>query len=60
MNRTILESPTLLTETNDRVPLRRMGEPQEVAQLVVFLAFDQSSYITGSTVYIDGGLSLTY
>ncbi|HVZ11382.1 MAG TPA: SDR family NAD(P)-dependent oxidoreductase, partial [Candidatus Paceibacterota bacterium] len=37
------------------VPLKRIGQPQEVAAAVVFLASEESSYITGSTLYVDGG-----
>ena len=39
-----------------RVPLGRMGEPTEVAELVAFLAGDLSAYITGQTIRVDGGL----
>jgi len=38
-----------------RVPMHRVGKPEEVSNLVLFLASDASSYMTGSTVVIDGG-----
>jgi 2-keto-3-deoxy-L-fuconate dehydrogenase len=42
----------------DRQPMGRLGTPQEVANLVVFLASDESSYITGHEHLVDGGLAL--
>ncbi len=38
------------------IPLKRFGKPEEVANLAVFLASEEASYLTGSTIYIDGGL----
>jgi NAD(P)-dependent dehydrogenase (short-subunit alcohol dehydrogenase family) len=38
-----------------RVPMKRFGKPEEVSNLVAFLASDDASYMTGSTVVIDGG-----
>lgn len=39
----------------ERVPLKRIGRPEEVSAAVVFLASDEASYITGATFYVDGG-----
>lgn len=38
-----------------RVPLKRIGKPEEVSAMVVFLASEEASYITGATFYVDGG-----
>jgi NAD(P)-dependent dehydrogenase (short-subunit alcohol dehydrogenase family) len=40
-----------------RVPLRRLGHPDEIAKVVQFLASDMSSYMTGSDVLVDGGMA---
>jgi 3alpha(or 20beta)-hydroxysteroid dehydrogenase len=49
-------------EKNERrlelVPMKRMGTADEVAQLVLFLLADESAYITGAEIAIDGGATL--
>lgn len=45
-------------ENLEKIPMRRFGEPEEVADLCVFLASDKSAYITGQTFVIDGGLTI--
>ena len=47
--------PKTMEGTLARIPLHRMGKPEEVSNLVLFLVSDDSSYMTGSTVVIDGG-----
>lgn len=46
------------TSMQNRVPLKRFGQPQDIANLVVFLASDDASFITGSEYNIDGGLNI--
>jgi len=40
------------------IPMRRLGQPDDVARVVVFLASEESAYITGQVITVDGGISL--
>lgn len=51
----IKKDPKTMEAMLAKVPMHRVGQPQEVSNLVLFLASDQSSYITGSNIIIDGG-----
>jgi len=51
----VKQDPKIMEAMLARVPMRRVGKPEEVSNLVLFLASDVSSYMTGSTVVIDGG-----
>ncbi|MBI2633977.1 MAG: SDR family oxidoreductase [Parcubacteria group bacterium] len=44
-----------LEATVKRIPLARLGKPEEVSALVLFLASEEASYVTGATFYVDGG-----
>ena len=48
----------IIAEEERRVPTRFLGEPEDVANLVVFLASDKARYITGTTIQVDGGSTL--
>jgi NAD(P)-dependent dehydrogenase (short-subunit alcohol dehydrogenase family) len=54
-------NPEAMKMVMSRTPLKRIGSPREVADVVAFLASEKASYITGETVYIDGGrLGMNY
>lgn len=50
-------TPAQIKELADALPIKRMGEPEEVAELVYFLASKKNSFVTGQTIFIDGGFS---
>ena len=56
--RTLWEDPARTEDANKRVPLRRIGEPEEIAGAVVFLASRASAFMTGQTMVIDGGATI--
>ena len=61
MEAAVLADPTKRRIREIRTPLRRMAEPEEVAAVAAFLASDDASYLTGQTLYVDGGrLALAY
>ncbi len=57
INQATLADPDKVALLSRIIPLGRMGKPEEVAQVTLFLASDASSYVTGSTYYVDGGMT---
>ena len=51
----VLGSDEAKARIMSRTPMRRLGEPDEIADAVAFLLSDAASYITGEIVYVDGG-----
>ena len=58
INRETLDDPAKTAALEREIPLHRIGSAEEVASLISYLASDAASYITGTTVVIDGGLMI--
>jgi len=57
INQKVLDNPEELKKAIEPIPLSRFGKPEEVASVALFLASSESAYVTGSTYYVDGGLT---
>jgi NAD(P)-dependent dehydrogenase (short-subunit alcohol dehydrogenase family) len=56
--RALWEDPKMLAQRNAGTPLRRIGEPDEVAGAAIFLASAAGSYVTGQSIVVDGGVTI--
>ena len=59
MNRALIDNQEFYNWVNGRTPMRRWGNPTELAGAAVYLASDASSFMTGQTLYVDGGFSVS-
>ena len=60
INTALLHDPAKLSSLMANIPLKRLGQPGDVAEAVAFLASDKAAYITGTTLFVDGGLLWNY
>jgi glucose 1-dehydrogenase len=60
INTALLNDPVKVRSLTEQIPLGRLGRPEDVAGLAVFLASDEAGYVTGSTYVVDGGLTWFY
>jgi glucose 1-dehydrogenase len=60
INKALLENKPKLDALLEKIPLGRLGTPDDVAGIVAFLASDDAAYVTGSTFVVDGGLMRSY
>lgn len=51
----LLKDPAVVQKYEEKIPMGRLGTPEDLASTVVFLASDHSGYVTGQIVYVDGG-----
>ncbi|MGA8707791.1 MAG: SDR family oxidoreductase [Steroidobacteraceae bacterium] len=58
INRSAWETPQAYSALMTLIPYGRIGEPEDIARAAVWLASDQSDYVVGSTLFIDGGMTL--
>lgn len=58
LNQPLLDNKDFVAWVHSRTPMKRWGDPKELAGLAVFLASDSASYLTGQTIYVDGGMSV--
>ncbi len=55
----VMQNPDVLPVVLNLIPMKRAGEPDEIAKAVVFFASDDASYVTGQCLYVDGGWIVT-
>ena len=58
INRAWIDDPAKRAQVEEHIPMRRAGEADEMAGVTCFLASDMAAYITGQTIFVDGGLTL--
>jgi glucose 1-dehydrogenase len=58
INRAWIDDPQKRRQVEEHIPMRRAGDAQEMAGVTAFLASDLAAYITGQTIFVDGGLTL--
>jgi glucose 1-dehydrogenase len=58
INRAWVDDPIKAEMVTSHIPIPRPGEADEMAGVVAFLASDDAAYVTGQTIYVDGGLTL--
>ena len=58
INRTAWDTPESYQSLLTLIPYQRIGEPEDIGRAAVFLASDQADYITGASIFVDGGMTL--
>jgi NAD(P)-dependent dehydrogenase (short-subunit alcohol dehydrogenase family) len=59
MTKELLENPEIAAGFLSPIPMKRLGQPNDIAQAALFLASEQASYITGHALPVDGGWTMS-
>ena len=58
INRELIEDPEARRELEEQIPWGRLGRPEEIAAAIAWLAGPEADYVTGTTLFVDGGMTL--
>jgi glucose 1-dehydrogenase len=58
INREVWDNPEMMKDLLRKIPTERVGQPEEIASVVAFLCSSEASYMTGATLFVDGGMTL--
>jgi glucose 1-dehydrogenase len=58
INTAAWDTPEAYADLMRLIPYKRIGEPEDIAHAAVWLASDEADYLTGTTLYVDGGMTL--
>ncbi|EGQ63738.1 glucose 1-dehydrogenase, putative, partial [Acidithiobacillus sp. GGI-221] len=56
INKAVWGNPDSLKDLDDKIAMERLGTPEEIGHVAAFLASDLASYVTGTTIAVDGGM----
>jgi NAD(P)-dependent dehydrogenase (short-subunit alcohol dehydrogenase family) len=57
INRAVWANPKGMRDLESKIPMGRIGEPEEIARIVLMMVSDAASYITGQSIFVDGGMT---
>jgi glucose 1-dehydrogenase len=58
INQELIDDPAKRAEVEAQVPWGRLGKPEEIAGTIAWLASPEAEYVTGATIFVDGGMTL--
>ena len=59
LTKQLFSNPDRVKWFEEKIPMGRLGDPEDIAPAILFLASDEARYITGETIFVDGGMIAT-